>query len=162
MINDDNLDIINDDEEILSHASKVEIHQKHLLHKSIHVLIIDSLGRIYCRNRKRQQSATFGWTSSVGAHVLSGQNFDQTARQALQNMLGINCPLTLIDKARINCKTENELVAVYTGYANEVKLNPDLGQTGQFFTIEDLKHLIATQTVTPHLVEALNLYMKNN
>ncbi len=159
---DENLDIIGQDEEVIDHASKAEIHYKHLLHKAVHILIIDSLGRIYCRNRTPEQSAAYGWTSSAGAHVLSGQSFDQTAKKALQETLGINCPLTLMGKIRIKSETENELVAVYTGYSDQVKLNPGPGQTGQFLTVEDLRILFDTQKVTPYLTQAFNLYLKNN
>ncbi len=156
------MDVINEDEEVITHASNLEIHQKRLLHKSVHILIIDSLGRIYLRLRTPEQGTIGAWIPSAGAHVLSGQTYNQTAKKALQDVLGASCPLILIGKVRITSETEKEIVAVYTGYCDAVKLNPDLKQTGRFFTVEDIKHLFETQRAAPHLVESFNLYLKNN
>ncbi len=156
------LEVINEDGDILSHTSKKEVHEKHLLHKSANVLIVDSIGRIYSVFKSPHKTDNPGWTTSVGTHVRLKESYDQAAKRELKDVLSLHCPLVLMDKVRIVTDTENEISAIYLGYANEVTLNSKLEETGKFFTLEDLKELQKTNQTTPHLNKALELYLKNN
>ena len=121
------MDIVNEQDEVIGHTDKDETHQKGLLHRAVHIFIINSQGRLFCRQRSSKKQIYPGyWSTSVGAHVMSGQTYDQVAKQSLLKDLEINCKLKMIGKARVHDQWENEISVTYIGYSDEtMKLNSE-------------------------------------
>lgn len=100
------LEIVNEKGIVIGRATTEEIHDKKLLHKSVHLLIVDKEGKVYCCYR--DVSFNPGWTA-IGAHVLPGQSFKETAENALHEKLGITGNLIEIGKLRVQGNNENEI-----------------------------------------------------
>lgn len=155
------LSIVNEKDEVVGESDIEIIHQRGLLHRSVHIFIIDSQGKLFCRQRSfKKQRYTGYWSTSVGAHVLLGQTYDEVAYKSLSNTLGIKCGLKMIGKARVSDNYENEISALYIGNSDKgMKFNIDQVEGGNFLTIEEIKELIKQKNVTPHLSHSLNIYL---
>ncbi|MBW2991086.1 NUDIX domain-containing protein [Candidatus Woesearchaeota archaeon] len=157
------IDIINEKDEVIGKSNINEVHEKGLLHRAIHIFIIDSQGRLFCRQRSLKKERYSGyWSTSVGAHVFSSQTYDQVAQDALKNTLGIKCDLEMIGKARVHDEFENEISATYIGYSDKsMNFNPEQIKGGKFFTVSEIKELTKQKNVTPHLAHSLEIYLNH-
>lgn len=155
------MDIINEQDEVVANSDVSEIHRKGLLHRAVHIFIIDSQGRLFCRQRSLKKERYPGfWSTSVGAHVMQGQSYDLVVKESLKNTLGIVCRLVMIGKARVHDDFENEISATYVGYSDEnMNFNPDQIEGGKFLSVEEIKRLIKQKNVTPHLAHSLEVYL---
>ncbi len=156
------LDIVNEQDRIVGKATLEEVHQRGLLHRAVHVFIIDSQGRLFCRQRsaKKERYPEY-WSTSVGAHVFTGETYDAVAKRALLSDLGIRCRLEKIGITRIKDDLENEISATYIGYSDDtkMKLNPLQMKDGKFLTVKEVMKLSTQRNVTPHFAHALDLYI---
>ncbi|OGM03166.1 hypothetical protein A3K72_00550 [Candidatus Woesearchaeota archaeon RBG_13_36_6] len=157
------IDVVDEKDKVIGKATIDEVHNKGLLHRAIHIFIINPEGKLFCRQRSLKKERYPGWWStSVGAHVLSGQDYDQVAKQSLKDTLGIDCKLTFIGKARVHDKFENEISATYIGYSDEkMDFNPKQIEGGKFFSIQEIRELTKKKNVTPHLAHSLNIYLRH-
>lgn len=138
------------------------IQKENLLHKAVHVLIINPKGQIFVRERPLTKKVYPGMlTSSIGAHVTPDETPDTAAAVNLGKYLGLSLPLTKIGEIHIKDEFENEQVSVYVGHADEIpNLNEDQSGTGsRFMDIAEIQGL-ETARVTPHLREAVRLYQE--
>ncbi len=156
------MDVVNENDEVVRQADLGEVHQKNLLHRATHVLIINSSGRIFCRQRSYKKVRYPGyWSTSTGKHVMSGETYEEVAGKSLES-LGISSELKFIGKDRVNDGQENEINAVYICKSDE-KLSLDLNEVegGKFLTKSEVKKLTKRKNVTPHLVQAFDMYLKH-
>ena len=83
------IDIVNEEDQIISQGEVEEVHQKGLLHRSVHILIVNPQGKFYLRQRSFKKPRYPGYyTTSVGAHVPMGKSYDETAKNSLKEMFG--------------------------------------------------------------------------
>ena len=134
-----------------------EIHSKGLLHRSIHILVINNKGEIFIRKRSSKKKLYPGvLSSSVGAHVLKNQTPEECAKVNLKSFLNLDLPLEKIGEGRVKDEIENEHIVVFLCKSEKVKnLNPDESDEGQFMNIDEVKELINQKQTTPHLAKAL-------
>ncbi len=138
----------------------VEIaHKELLLHRSIHILVVNDGAEIYVRLRPQTKAIYPNlWTSSVGAHVLSGSSPDETAKKELKNFLGLEVPLQKIGEQKVADTFENELITIYTCRSNSVALNKLEGDAGEFMNTEKINQLANEGKTTPHLLTSLKVF----
>ncbi|MDO8626835.1 MAG: NUDIX domain-containing protein [Candidatus Diapherotrites archaeon] len=155
------IDLINEEDEVVGVSDVDEVHKKNLLHRAVHVFIVNSKGELFCRQRNRMKTLYPGfWSTSVGAHVLSGQNYEDVAHESLENMLGIHCELELIGKDRVQDETENEIVELFIGNSDDnMSFNPRQVEDGKFLSVEEVEELTKQENATPHLAKALEIYL---
>ena len=156
------MDIVDEKDNIVGKETMDEVHDKGLLHRAVHTFIINPEGKLFCRQRSFKKKRYSGfWSTSVGVHVLAGQSYDEVAKESLKNMLGIDCKLTFIGKARVHDKFENEISATYIGYSDEeMDFNPEQIEGGKFFSIKEIRELAKQKNVTPHLAHSLDVYLE--
>lgn len=150
------LDIIDDSGHIERSVPVKLAHDQLLLHRSIHILVISSEGNLYVRLRPKSKAVYPNlWTSSVGAHVVSGSTPDETAKEELRNFLGLETPLKKISEQKVTDNFENELITIYTCNADTVTLNKSEGDAGEFMDFNQIRQLAKEGKTTPHLMTAL-------
>ena len=77
--------------------------------------------------------------------------------------MGIDCDLKLIGKSRIKDEYENEISATFVGHTDKsMKLNQKEIEGGKFLTTKEIKELIESENTTPHLADALELYLERS
>lgn len=99
-----------------------KIHQEKLLHRSVHVIVVNNKGKIFLRRRSFKKKLYPGvWTTSVGVHVFVGESPDEAAQRGLKNILGLTVPVEKIVEEKVQDEMENELTTLYISYAMKEK-----------------------------------------
>tara|TARA_B100002003_G_C13902915_1_gene439809 strand:+ start:134 stop:556 length:423 start_codon:yes stop_codon:yes gene_type:complete len=126
---------------------KIMVHEKDLLHKSAHLLIVKDLGEILCRKRSDEEERYAGlWTSTYGTHVIGEDDYLQT----LQKGFDIIDP-SWIGEFKVKDEFENEINGLYIS-----KHTPNIiSEDRKFVNVLDLK----LKEMTPHLHEAYKLFV---
>jgi isopentenyldiphosphate isomerase len=153
-------DILDENGTVIATNSLDEAHAKGLLHRSIHILVIDDSKRIFIRRRPASKLVYPNlWTSSVGTHVLKDMDPDVIAQTALKDFLGLDAPVQRLGERHVQDDFENEVITFYICKANSIALlNPDESSEGAFTAIEQIQQLGETGQTTPHLLSALEIY----
>ena len=156
------LDLVNEDDKVIGKKESEEVHKMGLLHRSVHIVVVNSEGKIYVRKRSAALELYPGvWTTSVGEHVKSGQQYEEAAKNALEEFLGLGTALAQVGKTRVKDEIENEMVMVYKTSADKIpNLNLEHSEQGEFLTTKNLDDLFQRGATTPHLAVAIKLYLQ--
>lgn len=155
------MDLINsldDDLKTIDSLSSEEIHKRGLLHRAIHILVINNRDEVFVRRRSLKKKLYPGvWSTSVGAHVLKGQISEECAKVNLKKFLDLNLPLEKIGETRVKDEIENEYIIIFLCKSDLVKkLNPEESDEGKFMNVQEIIDLVSRGQTTPHLAKAIN------
>lgn len=135
-------------------VDKEQTHEKDLLHLSSHLFIIDSNNRVLSRKRKPNDFRYAAlWTSSIGTHVLLGNDYTST----LKDLLPIEKKLEYVGEFRVHDEWENEINGLHIMRADENELNVEFMNDKSFLTKTELNNLINQNKTTPHLKNGFEL-----
>jgi len=87
------VDVVDDDDNVLSVVERLEAHRRRLLHRIVAVLAFDQKGRLIIQVRKTNGL----YDHSVGGHVDSAETYGAAAVRESDEELGIRSPLTYVD-----------------------------------------------------------------
>ena len=83
------LPVVDEQDRVLRLASRREIHAGGLLHRAVHVILLDMQGRVLLQKRSATKDAYPGqWDISVGGHVGAGESYLETARREITEEMG--------------------------------------------------------------------------
>lgn len=156
------LTVIQADGTPLETLTSHEVHSRGLLHRSIHILVVNDRGDLFVRRRPGSKEFYPGvWSSSVGAHVLDGETPIQAAEKNLKVYLGLEVPVTVLAEAPIHDAVENELITYFVAKSNNIDdLNPEESSEGRFMSPNELTTLIENHQTTPHLATGFRIYQQ--
>ncbi len=93
------LDIVNENDEVIGRNTRKYVHDNYLIHRDIHILIENSKGNVLLQKRSLKKKDRPGqWDSTVGEHVLSGENYDAAAIRGAKEEVGVDIPLLALEK----------------------------------------------------------------
>lgn len=138
---DEIYDVVDRMDKVIGQATRREIHQKNLLHRSIHILVFNSENELFLQKRSMAKDEKPGlWDTSSAGHVDSGETYDECAHRELWEELGINAILKPLDKVKPCQETYQEHVQVYTCKTNAmIKINLDEISEGKYSSLEILE-----------------------
>jgi len=74
----------------IGRATRPAAHAKRLLHRSVHILLFDSLGRLFVQRRSLSKDLYPGkYAASASGHVRAGEPIRQAAARELSEELGL-------------------------------------------------------------------------
>jgi isopentenyldiphosphate isomerase len=123
----DTIAVVGEDNRFIRWTSRVEIHRHRLPHRSVHVLLFDSAGRLIIARRHRDKLTHPGcWDISCTGHVersdyLGGpdERLDEVhaavAHRELREELGVDAPLEEIGRFGPEPAVHYEHLHLYTG-----------------------------------------------
>ncbi len=137
-------DVVDQDDQVVGQASRKEVHQRGLLHRSVHILIFNSKGELFLQKRSMAKDENPGyWDTSAAGHVDAGEGYDNCAHRELAEELGIKADLKEIGKFSACPETYSEHVRVYTGTSDDrIVINQDEIAEGRFWIFEDIEKAI--------------------
>jgi isopentenyl-diphosphate Delta-isomerase len=152
------LEVVNKKLKTIKKETYDNIHKFGLLHKAVHILIINNVGKIFVRQRALSKKNYPGYYStSVGAHLLPGQNFREAAKINLIKFFGLNLPLIRIGGEFIKDKFENEYTEDFICYSDNILfINKNEMQSGKFLSLEEIANI--KEKFTPHLKKSIDQY----
>ena len=87
---DEILDWVDSNDNIVGQASRKEVHEKSLLHRSVHIFVFNRKGDLYLQKRTLRKDENPGlWDSSAAGHITSGETYLASAHRELKEELGI-------------------------------------------------------------------------
>lgn len=160
------LEVVDERDRVIGMDTRRRIHEKHLLHRAVHVFLFDSRGRLYLQRRSDYKDRFPGLLdSSAAGHVDPGEAYEQAARRELKEELDIDAHVVEITRVTPSEITDFEHVALYRAQS-DAKPHPDPGevQWGAFFEPTEVDRLIekAPDDFVPIAVHLWNHYKRQN
>jgi isopentenyl-diphosphate delta-isomerase type 1 len=158
-------DVVDPEDRVVGQASRGEVHAKGLLHRSVHILVFNSQGKLFLQKRALTKDENPGyWDSSAAGHVNAGEEYRMSAERELMEELGISSELQFFMKFSASQKTLREHVETYLCTTDQkITINPIEISEGRFWPIDDLKESIISHpgqfTSTFHLI--FDTYLKS-
>lgn len=156
------LDVVNENDEVISIASKDEVYEKTLRHRIVHILIFNDEGEMALQLRSENVSfCPSHWSTSVGGHVQSEETYLEVARREYLEELGTVSDLEEFNKDYyVEDGTPNKFLCTFKSIYNG-PFHPDLEDVKKvdFFTMEQIQDMITKEEkFHPELLFLLNKY----
>ena len=111
------LPVVDERDRIVGIERRGVIHARELLHRAVHIILVDDLGRVYLQRRSWEKDSAPGkWDSSCSGHVDAGESYDEAAIRELMEELGIESQGAprRVGKLTASAATGMEFSTVYT------------------------------------------------
>lgn len=142
-------DVVDQDDQVIGQATRREVHERGLLHRSVHILVFNSNGELFLQKRSPVKDENPGyWDTSAAGHVDSGEDYESCAHRELEEELGIKGDLKEIGRFRACPETFFEHVRVYLCTSDaKIVINPDEISEGRFWSLEETESSIRNETL---------------
>jgi isopentenyl-diphosphate delta-isomerase type 1 len=122
---EEQFDVVDQDDHVVGIRTRSDVHAMKLLHRAVHVFLFRPDGCLLLHKRSpTKEEFPSVWTSSCSGHVSSGESYDETAPRELQEELGIQAPLTRLQKFSACHETSFEFTVLYLAESDE-PVSPD-------------------------------------
>jgi isopentenyl-diphosphate delta-isomerase type 1 len=137
-------DVVDADDRIIGKATRREIHEKGLLHRSVHILVFNSEGKLFLQKRSLDKDENPGyWDTSSAGHVDSGEDYLTSAHRELMEELGVSGSLQAIMRFPASLETFWEHVRVYKCVTDQtIRINPEEISEGRFMTLKEIDNAL--------------------
>ncbi len=156
------LEVVDEKNRVIGTASRWDIHQKSLRHRSVHIFIFNSRGGLYLQKRSpHKDQYPDHWDSSAAGHTDPGESPLEAAQRELMEELGIEAKLTEVLQQPACPETGWEFATLFTARTDApIRLNLEEATAGEFFTPEQLSGLLADphQKIAPGFRLLYSLY----
>jgi isopentenyl-diphosphate delta-isomerase len=123
------LDIVNEFDEVVGRGLRQEIHDKKLLHRAVHLFLLNEKQELLLQKRSLTKPTWPGaWDASVSGHLSSGQTYlDAIIRETAEEIGLEPCPtLTPLLHVPPSELTDQEWITVYLAQVDSrTQFNPD-------------------------------------
>lgn len=165
--------LVNEADEMIGLAEKMQAHEQGLLHRAFSVFILRKHNQkfevlLQQRNANKYHCGAL-WTNTCCSHPRAGEGIQAGAERRLKEEMGMSTNLTVIDSFTYRAEfsnglTEHEYDHVLIGYydGKPIIFNPEEVQDCRWVTLTELQqHLIEQPEIyTPWLQPALNIVQK--
>jgi isopentenyl-diphosphate Delta-isomerase len=138
--------IVDDNDQIIGHQEKLEVHLQGLLHRAFSILVYNSSGELLIHQRAFEKYHSPGlWTNTCCGHPNQGESMEAAVHRRLQEEMGFDCELAYTFTFRYRAEfpnglIENEIDHVYVGTFNsEFTVNPAEVAAYKWQTIAEIK-----------------------
>jgi len=84
------LDVVDADDRVVGEALRSDIHANGLMHRSVHILVVNSSGKLLTQRRGLHKDCDPGlWDTSAAGHVSRGELYETAANRELHEELGL-------------------------------------------------------------------------
>lgn len=144
------LDIVDEDDNVIGKGTRKSVHERHQIHRGIHVFVINDKGEILIQQRAFMKDDRPGYfDTSVGAQVLSGESYRQAASREAKEEIGIEVSdLEEVCKYKSFSNRQREIRTLFITY-HEGPFNIDKSEVGEveFRSVEDIQRLMEKKKV---------------
>jgi 16S rRNA (adenine1518-N6/adenine1519-N6)-dimethyltransferase len=143
------LAVVDENDEPLAPRDRATIHRENLLHRAVHVLLLNRHGELLLQKRSYRKDRFPGrWDSSASGHVDAGESYRRCAARELQEEIGVTAPLVELAKVPASAATGHEFIQVFGGiHEGPFHWNQHEIDTGGFFPIELVDQWVAARPV---------------
>lgn len=88
------LPVVDENDAVIGSATRREVHLRHLLHRAVHGVVVNSRGEVLLQLRSRHKDSHPGfWDIGMGGHVDAHEEYEDAARREFREELGIANPV---------------------------------------------------------------------
>ena len=88
---DEIFDVVDSEDMVIGKASRHQVHNNDLMHRSVHILVFNSTGSLFLQKRAMIKDESPGlWDSSAAGHVESGEDYISCAKRELKEELSLS------------------------------------------------------------------------
>jgi isopentenyldiphosphate isomerase len=164
---------VTDDDQVLGPIARSRVHgNPALIHRSVHVLVLGTDGRMLLQKRSLRKDTQPGkWDTSVGGHVGFGQSYEEAARREAAEELGLDLPgpqgdmgpgtgLTYLYPSRIRNAVESENIRTFL-HVSAGPFRPEPGEIDElrFWTRTEIEAALGRGGFTPNFEEEFALFL---
>ncbi len=143
---DELLDLVDENDQIIGEVLKGEANENpKLIHREVAILIYDDKDRILFQQRSKNKKVhPEMWGLSAAGHVPKGMDLIEAAHMELQEELGFDTKLRLIDKRLTKMPNETRFTYFYIGKypGAKIVIEPQEVEQAKFFSKEELGKFI--------------------
>lgn len=142
---DEIYDVVDMDDRVIGKAPRKEIHQKNLIHRSVHTFVFNPEGCLFLQKRSLCKDENPGfWDTSSAGHVDSGEDYLTAANRELTEELGISEPLVPFMRIKACEESYWEHVAAYTCTTRQsIVINPAEISEGRFWSLDEVRETLS-------------------
>ena len=90
MSGDELVDVVDENDHVVRQATRREVRQEHLRHRSVYIFVFNPAGQLFVHRRTETKDIFPGyWDVAVGGVLAAGEAYDRGARRELEEELGI-------------------------------------------------------------------------
>lgn len=160
------LDIVDEDDRVVGRDTRENVHANHERHRGVHVIVVDSQGRVLVQRRSQAKSYCPGYLDmSAGGQVPSGMDYRQAAEQELREELGCHDhgPLTLVGSYNAYSVRQREKRYVYLHCCDgPFTLDAEEVEWVRFVSLVELRQLLEVERFTEGFRRSLELYLASD
>jgi 16S rRNA (adenine1518-N6/adenine1519-N6)-dimethyltransferase len=134
-------DVVNEHNEVIGQETRGEVHKRKLLHRAVHIFVINSRGKIYLQQRSHLKDVSpLKWDSSAAGHLDAGESYAASAIRELNEEIGIEVTSTeLAAEIPAGDNTDHEFVELRLAkHDGPIRCLPEEIATGEWFMPEDI------------------------
>jgi len=155
-------DVVDEDDNATGKATRKEIHDKKLIHRSVMFFIFDKKGRIFVTQRtNNKEFFKEYWSIVLGGHVNSGETYEEASIRECKEETGIDDKPIFMGFFKQRIPEEKENVKVYAFYTDKFpKIDSFEIKQGKFIAMEEINELLKKEKFLPETKELLKI-LKN-
>lgn len=141
--------LVNEQDQEIGVAEKMEAHQKGLLHRAFSIFIFNDKNELLLQQRALEKYHSGGlWTNTCCSHPIVGETIQESIERKLFQEMGMktkcNFAFSFIYKVQFsNDLFEHELDHVYIGFSNDKpEPNPEEVMNYKYASIEEISNLM--------------------
>lgn len=139
------VDVVNGSDEVVGKAPRKSIHKTELLHRAVHIFLIDPQGRMWLEKRSMNVDTFPGHYSSAAAgHVRSGESYLQGAEREVLEEIGIpGLRLERMHRFPATPERKNEFLEFYVARSDLKPKGHEDAEGYYLFTTAEIDGMIA-------------------
>lgn len=112
---DELFDVVDENDRVITQATRREVHEKNLIHRAVHILVFNKNQDCLLQKRSMLKDKQPGlWDSSAAGHLDAGEDYESAAHRELQEELGIaDAKLILVGTIPPSEQTGYEHITLY-------------------------------------------------
>lgn len=148
--------LVNEADQEIGVAEKMEAHRKNLLHRAFSVMIYNAKGELLIQRRAPEKYHSAGlWANTCCGHPYPKEPVWQAAKRRLVEELGFTCPIVPVTSVKYFLRLqdgffEHEYVHIFEGHVNSVEIRPNPEEISEY-TWRTLRDLRFDVRKNPHL-----------
>lgn len=159
---DELVDIVDEQDNVVSQATRREVRLRNLRHRSVYVLVFNSSGQLFVHQRTTGKDVFPGhWDVAVGGILAAGEEYARGARRELEEEIGLQgVSLRRLFPLRYEDANNRVLGYVYSCTSDaEFRLQPSEIVSGEWMDLDVVLERSEREKFCPDSLEALRLYL---
>ncbi|MBS0262377.1 MAG: NUDIX domain-containing protein [Planctomycetes bacterium] len=138
-------DVVDEHDQVIGQAPRSVVHAKKLLHRAVHILVLNSRGELLLQKRSAlKDEYPCRYTTSASGHLSAGESYETAAPRELEEELGLHGELVWLAKFPAGPETSYEHTVVYEMTTDqEPRIDPVEIDAATFHSFAEVEEMLS-------------------